>query len=467
MDGEIRINPFLAGNFAPVRSEDDFELTVEGALPPGLSGVLYRNGPNPQFEPRDGNYHWFVGDGMIHAFTVGDGKVAYRNRWVRTPKWEAEHAAGHALFGSWGNPMTTDPSVLGTVDSAVANTNIIHHAGRLMALVESSAPFELAEHELGPHGFVDFGGKVTAHPKTDPKTGEIVFFAYADDPMPLSNKVSWGVVDAGGKLVKRETFEAPYCSMIHDFMVTENHVLIPVLPLSGSLPRAMSGGPIFAWEPELPAVVAVMRRDEGVAGLRWLKAPAGYVFHVMNAYEDGETIVADVMRYASAPLFPRADGSRGDNAAAYLVRWTFDLTAETVTETPLDDLAGEFPRFDERHAGLPYRHGWFAGQTHKPGDVRTDSIAHIDLLTGVRATYALPVGDAISEAVFPPASPDAPEGVGWLTAVVYRGQEGVSDFVVLDAQDVAAGPIATARLPRRVPFGFHGNWVGEARSVRA
>lgn len=460
MDGEVRINPYLSGNFAPVRSEDDFELTVEGTLPPGLSGVLYRNGPNPQYEPRDGNYHWFVGDGMIHAFTVGEGKVRYRNRWVRTPKWEAEHAAGHALFGSWGNPMTTDPSVLGVVDTAVANTNIVHHAGRLMALVESSKPFELVERDLDPRGFVDFGGKVTAHPKTDPKTGEMVFFAYADDPMPLSSKVSWGVVDADGKLARRETFEAPYCSMIHDFAVTDHYMLIPVLPLSGSLQRAISGGPVFAWDPALPSQMAVMRRDQGVASLRWLPAPAGYVFHVMNAYEDGGAIVVDVMRYAAAPLFPNADGTRGENAAAYLVRWTFDLAAETVTETPLDDLAGEFPRFDERYAGQAYRHGWFAGQTGKPGDFRTNAIAHIDVVTGVRSTWAAPAGDAVSEPIFTPASDDAPEGVGWLTAVVYRGQEGVSEFVVFDAQNVAAGPIATARLPRRVPFGFHGNWVG-------
>ena len=460
MDGEVRINPYLGGNFAPVRSEDDFELTVQGVLPPGLSGVLYRNGPNPQFEPRDGNYHWFVGDGMIHAFSVGEGKVTYRNRWVRTPKWEVEHAAGHALFGSWGNPMTTDPSVLGVVDNAVANTNIVHHAGRLMALVESSAPFALAEHGLDPKGFVDFGGKVTAHPKTDPLTGEMVFFAYADDPMPLSNKVSWGVVDAEGKLLKRETFEAPFCSMVHDFMVTRDHVLIPILPLTGSLQRAMSGGPVFAWEPDVQGQIAVMRRDEGVASLRWLPAPAGYIFHVMNAFEQDGKVIADVMRYASAPLFPRADGGRGENAAAYLVRWTFDLGAGTVTETPLDDLAGEFPRFDERLAGLPYRHGWFSGQTRRAGDFRMDAIAHIDLETGVRTTFVLPEGDAVSEPVFTPASPDAPEGQGWLTAVIYRDRENVSEFVVFDALDVAAGPIASAKLPRRVPFGFHGNWVG-------
>ncbi len=458
MDGEVRINPFLSGNFAPLHSEDDFELPVEGKLPAGLSGTLYRNGPNPQFEPRDGNYHWFVGDGMLHAFTIADGKVHYRNRWVRTNKWTVEHAAGQALFGSWGNPMTTDPSVMGT-DSGVANTNIVHHAGRLLALEEAHAPFQLSGPELESIGALDLGGKVTAHPKTCPITGEMVFFAYADDPMPLSSKVSWGVADAAGKLLKRETFEAPYCSMIHDFAVTRDHVVIPVLPLTGSLQRAMGGKPVFAWESEKGGQLAVMRRDQGVAGLRWIEAPKGYVFHVMNAFDDGDSIVVDVMRYASAPLFPNADGTRGENAAAYLVRWTIDLTTGTTTETPLDDLAGEFPRFDERLAGLPYRHGWFVGQSLKPGDFRANIIAHIDLETGVRTDWTAPVGDAISEAVFTPASPNAPEGEGWLTAVVYRGQLNVSELVVLDAMNVAAGPVASARLPRRVPFGFHGNWV--------
>lgn len=458
MDGEVRINPFLSGNFAPVRSEDDFELPVEGKLPAGLSGTLYRNGPNPQFEPRDANYHWFVGDGMLHAFTLGQGRVTYRNRWVRTNKWRLEHDAGQALFGSWGNPMTTDPSVMGA-ESGVANTNIVQHAGRLLALEEAHAPFQISGPELDSIGSFDLGGKVTAHPKTCPLTGEMVFFAYADDPMPLSSKVSWGVADATGKLLKRETFEAPYCSMIHDFAVTRDHVVIPVLPLTGSLQRAMAGKPAFAWEPEKGGQLAVMRRDQGVASLRWIDAPKGYVFHVMNAYDEGETIIVDVMRYASAPLFPNADGTRGENAAAYLVRWTIDLTTGTVTETLLDDLAGEFPRFDERLSGLPYRHGWFVGQSLKPGDFRANIIAHIDLETGQRTDWTVPAGDAISEAVFTPASPDAPEGEGWLTAVVYRGQLNLSELVVLNAQDVAAGPVASAKMPRRAPFGFHGNWV--------
>ncbi|HWU79965.1 MAG TPA: carotenoid oxygenase family protein, partial [Caulobacter sp.] len=386
MDGEARINPFLSGNFAPVRSEDDFDLVVEGALPAGLNGTLYRNGPNPQFDPRDDNYHWFVGDGMLHAFTVADGKVSYRNRWVRTNKWRLENTAGQALFGSWGNPMTSDPSVLGVVSDGVANTNIIQHGGHLLALEEAHAPFELTGPDLGTIGAYDLGGKVTAHPKACPVTGELVFFAYADDPMPLSSKISWGVADADGRLLKRETFEAPYCSMIHDFIVTEHHVVIPVLPLTGSLQRAMGGKPVFAWEPDKGGHLAVIPRAQGVAGLRWIEVPACYIFHVMNAFEQDGRIVADVMRYAAAPLFPNADGTKGENAAAYLTRWTIDLEAGALAEAPLDETAGEFPRFDERFAGQAYRHGWFVGQSLKPGDFRSNVVAHVDLVEGTRKT---------------------------------------------------------------------------------
>src|SRR5579864_5410382 len=104
MNAPFKPNTFLAGNYAPVRSEDGFvDLAVTGEIPPALCGTLYRNGPNPQFEPRDAGHHWFAGDGMIHAFRFDDGKVSYINRYVRTPKWELEHAAGHSLFGTFGN----------------------------------------------------------------------------------------------------------------------------------------------------------------------------------------------------------------------------------------------------------------------------------------------------------------------------------------------------------------------------
>lgn len=461
MDGDVRINPYLSGNFAPIRSEDDFTLEVEGQIPSALAGALYRIGPNPQFEPRDPNHHWFAGDGMTHAFFIEDGRVRYRNRYVRTPKWADENAAGRALFGTFGNPMSTDPSVFGH-DSGVANTNIVAHAGRLMALEEGHGPFAVDPHTLEPRGYVDFGGRFTAHPKFDPETGEMVFFGYSVGPMPFSRTVSYGVVGPDGALKRRDDFEAPYSSMVHDFLVTREHVLFPILPLTGDLERAMKGGPAYAWEPDKGGYVGVMRRDASVETIRWFNAAPGYVFHPMNAWEADGKIFADVMRYDEAPLFPRADGSRGRPSAARLVRWTFDLggDSDAIQETPLDDLDGEFPRFDERRSGLSYRHGWFAGDTSGRGTIKMNALAHIDLATGRRATYALPDGDLTSEPVFVPRAADAAEGDGWLLAVVWRARENRSDLVVFEARDVERGPIATAKLPRRVPFGFHGNWVG-------
>jgi carotenoid cleavage dioxygenase len=362
MDGSARIDPYLSGNFAPVRSEDDFELTVVGEIPAGLNGAFYRNGPNPQFDPID-DYHWFAGDGMIHGFFVENGQARYRNRYVRTPKWILENATGRALWGAFGNPMTSDPSVAGKEDGGLANTNILWHAGRLMALEEGHPPMEMDPVTLESRGYLNqYRGRVTAHPKIDPETGEMVWFGYSSGEAPLNATVSYGTTDKAGVVTRREDFEAPYCSMVHDFLITRRHALFPILPLTGSLERAMKGLPPFAWEPEKGAFVGVMARDASVETLRWFQTEACYVFHPMNAWEDGDVIHADVMEYPTAPLFPNVDGSPGQASKARLVRWTFDLAAPSnqIKREPLDDLAGEFPRFDERRAGLPYRHGWFA-----------------------------------------------------------------------------------------------------------
>jgi carotenoid cleavage dioxygenase len=464
MNAPVVPNPYLSGNFAPLATEDDFsDLPVVGALPESLRGTLVRNGPNPQFAPRDPNYHWFLGDGMLHAFRISDGKVSYSNRYVRTPKWEAEHRAGHALFGSWGNPMTTDPDYIGK-DSGIANTNIVWHANRLLALEEAHQPFAVDPRTLAPEGYVPLAKaaeRFTAHPKIDPETGEMLFFGYGVGDVPLSAGMAYGVVDADGNTTRLDRFEAPFASMVHDFMVTRGHVMFPVLPLTLSLPRAMTGLPPVAWEPEQGACVGVMVRNAPIESIRWFKADACYVFHVMNAWEEGARLFADVMEYPHAPLFPNADGSRGAPAQAVLVRWMFDLasTSDTIMRTVLDDMPGEFPRIDDRRAGLAYRHGWFAANSRTETEVRFNTIAHIDAVGGREDAFVLPKGDMTSEPVFVPRANDAPEGEGWLLAVVYRGAEDRSDLVVLDAQNVAAGPLATASLPRRVPFGFHGNWI--------
>jgi carotenoid cleavage dioxygenase-like enzyme len=463
VNAPIRINPYLTGNFGPITGEDDFlDLAIKGEIPEVLRGAFYRNGPNPQFPPRDPNHHWFAGDGMLHAVFVEDGKVAYKNRYLRTPKYELEHAASRSLFGTFGNPLTTDPSVAGK-DSGVANTNVVWHAGKLLALEEGHQPLEVDPVTLGTRSYLDYAGtanRFTAHPKIDPETGEMVFFGYGVGPVPLSAGMAYGVVDKAGKVTRLDQFQAPYAAMVHDFCVTDRHVLFPVLPLSGSLQRAMAGKPAFGWEPELGGRIGLMARDKGIGTIRWLNTDPCYVFHPMNAWEEGDTLYADVMQYAQAPLFPNADGSPGKAVSAYLVRWEVDLSGktDTVKQTRLDDMAGEFPRLDERRTGLSYRHGYFTADTSDTGKVIFNGVAHIDFQTGKRVVHEFAKGDVPGEPFFIPARECAAEGEGYLVALVYRGAEDRSDFVVFDAMDVAKGPIGVAELPRRVPFGFHGNW---------
>ena len=460
-------DPYLTGNFAPVGFEADaHDVPLQGEFPDALDGTLYRNGPNPQFAPRE-RYHWFLGDGMIHAFRVAGGKVSYRNRFVRTPRFELERGAGRALFGAFGNPMTTDPSAQGT-DSGVANTNIVSHAGRLFALEEAHHPFELDPVTLAPKGYEHFGGKITnrftAHPKFDPETGEMIAFGYSANGF-FTDDIGYCVFDREGRLSRADVFRAPYSSMIHDFMVTKHHVLFPVLPLTGSMSRAMSGKPAYAWEPDKGSHIGVLDRREPNGRIRWFQGPPSYVFHPMNAWEEDGRIIAHVMRYAAAPLFPNADGSRGDDklAVASLWRWTFDLKGDrdTYTEEPLDDLLGEFPRFDERRSGLPYRHGYYAfyEPARRAATGSFTGLAHLDLQTGSRRLWRTPDGDAVSEPVFVPRSADAPEGDGFLLAVAFRGATRTSDLLCFDTAAIDKGPIGTAMLSSRMPYGFHGNWV--------
>jgi carotenoid cleavage dioxygenase len=448
----------LVDNFAPIATEyAASHLPVLGQLPKALNGTLFRNGPNPQFPSV--SQHWFLGDGMVHAFTLCDGRASYRNRWVRTARWKAERTAGRALISGFGAPPGPDADF---ADEGVANTNIVWHGGRLLALEEGHLPIELDPATLETGGVQAFDGALegpfTAHPKIDPITGELVFFGYSVGG-DLTPGMSFGTIGVDGRVRRFERFAAPYCSMVHDFIVTRRHVLFPIMPLSGSMERLKAGASPFAWEPELGAFVGLVLREQGVASLRWFRAEACYAFHVLNAWDDGGRIVADVMQYDEPPLFPRADGSaRAKEPEAHLVRWTFDPdSSDTITRVSLDETAGEFPRIDDRRSGLRHRFGAFAGRSQAGAGL--DSVVWLDLVDGHRDFFGLPAGDGTSEPVFVPRNDEAPEGDGWLLAVIWRAAEQRSELIVLETRDVAHGPIATVCLPQRVPAGFHGNWA--------
>jgi carotenoid cleavage dioxygenase-like enzyme len=396
-------HPQLRGNFAPLRMEcDAADLIIRGELPEALSVTYYRNGPDPQFPPR-GGHHWFAGDGMLHMFRIDGGRVSYRNRWARTVKWRLEREAGRALFDPF-NPMGSDSSVVGIQADGLANTNVVWHGGRLLALEEAHAPFEIDADTLesiGPWRFDGaLEGPMTAHPKIDPVSGEMLFFGYMVDA-PFGAGMSYQVVDAAGRLTRSERFEAPYPSMVHDFITTDRHVIFPIFPLTGSLQRAMAGGPPFAWEPDRPSCIGVMPRDGSVADIRWFETDPCYVFHPMNAYDDGNRIVAHVMQFEEAPLFPHADGSRADpaKANARLCEWVIDLgdnarglRAATSTTSP-----ASFPDSTNAEPGCRT-----AMDTTAPRRCRT--AGSVSTPSSIRISPAIAVSSTSCRPATPPAS---------------------------------------------------------------
>ena len=423
----------------PVPAETEaFELPVTGEIPRELTGRFVRNGPNR----RPGRAaHPFMEDGMLHGLRIEDGAARwYRRRWVRTKSFET------------GAPYVNR---FGKVDLAVgtANTNAIAHAGKLLALVESSFPYEVTPEldTVGPHDFARrLKTPFTAHPKRDPRTGELHAFGMSY----VRGGLTYHRIDADGALVESRKIAVRGVTMMHDFALTERHVVFMDLPVVFDRRRATAGEMPFAWSDTYGARLGVMRRDDRKAPVRWIEIEPCYVFHVLNAYDEGDTIVVDVVRY---PELWRNDNRTFDIATLH--RWTIDTRAESVRDTALDDAPIEFPRVNERLLGRPYRVG-YAAQSR---DERRAGIVRYDLTTGASSRHDFGPGRFSGEPVFVPAADAREEEDGWLMAFVYDAARDASDFVILDARDMHAPPVASIALPSRVPFGFHGNWVDDAQ----
>jgi carotenoid cleavage dioxygenase len=443
--------PRLAGNYAPVPDEiTACELTVEGTIPPGLNGWYLRNGPNPHQATAG---HWFLGDGMVHGVRLENGTaVSYRNRWVRTP----------ALAGS-----SRAPGEHGTADLAAsaANTHVIRHAGHILALEETSFPYEL-DAGLGTVGPYDFGGRLatamTAHPKTCPVTGELHFFGYAARMAPY---LTYHRADAAGDLVVSRPVTGTGPVMMHDFALTARHVVFMDLPVVFDPGLAGSGTMPYRWDDGYGARLGVLPREDPGGPVRWFNIDPCYVFHVLNAYEEDGRIALTVIRHPDLWRGGPGRTAPEHGHTAVLWRWTIDLAREKVTDEQLDDRPCEFPRIDDRMAGLDARYGYAVTGPHQAAQSGTGTLLRYDLHTGDVSQHDFGPGRIPGEAAFAPAD-DAPGGAGWLMSYVHDAATDTSDLVILDATDPAARPAATIRLPRRVPYGFHGNWLPDPASAR-
>jgi carotenoid cleavage dioxygenase len=414
---------------------DAVDLPVTGALPPDLDGDYIRNGPNPR--PGTPAGHAFLGDGMVHGVRLRHGRAEiYRNRWVRT----------RSFLG-----QTRYLKPFGRIDltASVANTNVIAHAGRLLALVESSFPYAITR-DLNTLAPFDFGGKLktpfTAHPKRCPHTGELHAFGMT---LPTGG-LTYHRISADGTLVESRPIAVPRVTMMHDFALTSRNAVFFDLPVVFDLTRAVRGAMPYRWDDRYAARIGIVPRAGGAP--RWHGIDPCFVFHVANAYEDGAHTVIDAVRY---PDLWRNETAIGEG---HLHRWTIDDLSGSVTETVLDDRTVEFPRCDERRTGDRHRYVIAVGGDETNGY----TLERYDLLRQTSQRHRFATGVFPGEFTFVPAHDDAAEDEGWLLGYAYDAARDASDLLVLDASDVAAAPVASVGLPVRVPFGFHGNWIPAA-----
>jgi carotenoid cleavage dioxygenase len=479
-------NPYLTGNFAPVAVETTaVDLPVSGTLPAHLDGRYLRNGPNPVAPVDPARHHWFLGTGMVHGVRLRDGKAQwYRNRFVRSSE----------VAAALGEPPRPGASVHAGWDFP-ANTNIVVQNGRTYALVESGPrPYELTD-ELETKGACDFDGTLpggyTAHPKRDPRTGELHAVSYY---WGWGNRVQYTVLGTDARIRRVVDIEVSGSPMMHDFALTESAIVLFDLPCvfdlsaaAGLVPPKLRGAlgavavrgaglfvgkratpaPVaaaitarllnadtptlpYAWDPNYPARVGVMPREGTAADVRWFDVDPCYVFHPLNAYDDGDRIVVDVVRHPSMFDTHRLGPDEG---APTLDRWTIDRAAGKVLEERLDDRGQEFPRVDERLVGARHRYGYAVTYDGVTGD----TLIRHDLAGGSPVVRSFGAGHTVGEFVFVPDAADSAEDRGTLMGFVHDPDRDAADLMLLDAETLATK--AAVHLPTRVPAGFHGNWA--------
>ncbi len=455
-------NPFLNGNYRPVFEEvDATDLKILGSLPAELQGMFVRNGPNPQFPPK-GNYHWFDGDGMLHGVLIRDGKASYRNRWVRTSGFEAEANAGKAIWGGLSEPPDMKLVAQGLPPfKNAANTSVVWHDGKLLALWEGGDPHVISVPELGTIGPIDFDGKLkhafTAHPKIDPVTGEMFCFGY----QPVPPFVSYSVIDVDGTIRSTSGIDVPQPVMMHDFAITERYAIFMDLPATFNWVRMLAGGPFLSFQPERPSRFGVLPRDGDTSQIRWFESPACYVFHTLNAFEEGDEVVLIGCRYERFPGSlgmggPQAGGAlespNDDAETPRLYEWRFNMVTGETTESTIDDIPAEFPRVNDEMMGRQSRFGYVVGGS-------MDRFVKFDFLKRRSVAHHHGKGRLGGEGVFVPRPNAAKEDDGWLLTFVYDQSKDASELVIVDTQAFDDEPVARVLIPHRIPFGFHGTWL--------
>ena len=445
----------LSGMFAPQRDEVDVrDLVVEGHLPDDLEGSYLRNGPNPRFDPIGQYVYPIDGDGMVHRVELSGGTARYTNRFVRTPQVVAEEKAGRALWAGITDPYF--PSV-DEVGPDLANTmrelpdiNVVRHGGRLLALAEAAPPYALGS-ELETLGRETFGGALpvglTAHPKIDPRTGEMVAFCYMLDAPFLT----WSVFGPDGAVVRAATpvDGADRPLMVHDMALTETYIVLILAPMVFDLEKIFTGASPLDWQPELGVRVALVPRDGGA--VRWFSTDSFWMWHTANAFDlPGGDVAVDYVEWRYPGALTEHDGPNPS-----LLRRAV-IGQDGVARTTLHDRDIEFPRIDERLSTDRHR---IVATLGRSGSQRlpsgsADALFWFDVDSGADTVWS---GGTLSPGE--PVYLTSTSGAGYWGSIATDFTDLTSWFLVFSADDPGTGPRARVRLPIRVPAGLHGTWV--------
>ncbi|OMP10070.1 Carotenoid oxygenase [Corchorus olitorius] len=497
---------YLSGNFAPSPTETPptQHLPLQGHLPECLNGEFVRVGPNPKFAPVAA-YHWFDGDGMIHGLRIKDGKATYVSRFVRTSRLKQEEFFGGAKFMKIGDikglfgllmvniqKLREKAKVLDlTYGNGTANTALIYHHGKLLALQEADKPYVLKvleDGDLQTLGMLDYDKRLThsftAHPKVDPITGEMFTFGYSHEP-PY---ITYRVISKDGFMHDPVPITISEPIMMHDFAITENYAIFLDLPLYFR-PKEMVKEKklIYSFDASKKAHFGVLPRyakDELL--IRWFELPNCFIFHndsnsfndfllLANAWEEDDEIVLITCRLEN-PDLDMVNGEvkeKLENFSNELYEMRFNMKTGVATQKKLSESAVDFPRVNENYTGRKQRYvyGTVLDSIAKvKGIVKFDlhgepeeGKAKIEVGGNVQGIFDLGPGRFGSEAVFVPreAGTACEEDDGYLIFFVHDENTGKSSVNVIDAKTMSADPVAVVDLPHRVPYGFHALFVTE------
>lgn len=470
-------HPALRGAMEPARfASEVYDCEVEGTIPAGLNGSFFRVGAEWFYPPKFPDDSPFAADGIASRFRIANGSCDFSARFVETPRYLANKQARRQLFGYYRNPFTNEPEAEG-VHGTVANTNIIVFAGKLLALKEDAPPYVVDPDTLHTLGTNDFGGgyrapTFTAHPKVDGQTGEMVTYGYEAEGL-ASNAIWIYTIAADGTVTSERKIAAPYLSMVHDIAISQNYILIPVYGMVSSMERLREGKVHWGWDDTVPSYIGVMPRH-GNGEVVWIAGPEMAMVHTFSATDEGGVITlhAAVSDGNPFPFFPDVHGKpfNGAKARTTVRKYVIDLARPQDgwhEEVLFPEYAGALSRIDDRYTGHPYRYGFLSAshpsltydQQVMGPRAPSNGICRFDFQTG--QVDVMPAGRtvALSEVVFAPRSPDAPEGDGWVLAFATDYADMKSHLVIGDTANMAAGPVARVKLPFRAPGQIHGNWV--------